>query len=128
MAKTRAPSSTPEPIGSPDIPAEMNAALLSAVATAMEAGAKVWFDWQEEMSRFVATRVEADLKLQQALVGCRDVGEVAAIQQEWATATARHYLDGVTRLSRFPSSLASGTATPQPASTPISSEARHAAE
>ena len=128
MAKTRSPAAAPESSAAPKGPTGIDTALFSAVAERMEAGARAWFDWQAEMSRFVATRVETDLKLQQALVACRDVGEVAAIQQEWATATFRHYLDGVARLSRFPSSLASGTAPPQDASTPLSSEARHAAE
>ena len=102
MAKTKASASPPDPVASPDIPAEMSKALLLAATDAMEAGAKVWCDWQEEMSRFVATRVEADLKFQQALVTCRDVGELAAIQQEWTAEAARNYLDEVTRLSRIP--------------------------
>ena len=128
MTKRKTSTAAPETVAPPEGHTDINTALFSAVAKTMETGTRAWCDWQEEMSRFVATRVEADLKLQRALVACRDLGEVAAIQQEWASATARHFLDGMTRLSRFPSSLDSGTAASHQASTPISPEARHAAE
>jgi hypothetical protein len=39
------------------------------------------------------------------------VGDAAALRQEWVVATARHYLDEVTRLSRILAGEAAGSET-----------------
>lgn len=57
--------------------------------------------WQQEVLRFAARRWEADLELSVALAGCRDLGDLVAVQQDWLSSAFRDYTDEGSRLARI---------------------------
>jgi hypothetical protein len=60
--------------------------------------------WQQEMSRFLGARVEADVAAQKSLASCRSLADAAKLQQEWAAATVNDYFNEVGRLVEIASS------------------------
>jgi hypothetical protein len=81
------------------------------VAAWGEAGAsylKACAAWQQEMSRFIGARVEADVTAQKSLASCRNLGDAAKLQQEWAAATVNDYFNEIGRLVEIASSCVPG--------------------
>ncbi len=64
--------------------------------------------WQQEMSRFIGARVEADVSAQKSLAACRNLADAAKLQQEWAAATVNDYFNEVGRLVEIASRCAPG--------------------
>jgi hypothetical protein len=60
--------------------------------------------WQQEMSRFIGARVEADVTAQKSLASCRSLADAAKLQQEWAAATVNDYFNEIGRLVEIVSS------------------------
>jgi hypothetical protein len=59
--------------------------------------------WQQEMSRFIGARVEADVTAQKSLAGCRNLADAAKLQQEWAASTVNDYFNEMGRLAEIAS-------------------------
>lgn len=72
--------------------------MVDAFMHSSEAYTRAWLAWQEEVLRFLGSRLQWDGKVSAAFAKCRTVAELAEIQQDWALRTARDYFDEVGRL------------------------------
>ncbi len=80
--------------------------LLAAWGEAGTSCLKACAAWQQEMSRFVSARVEADVTAQKSLASCHSLADAAKLQQEWAAATVNDYFNEIGRLVEITSSYA----------------------
>jgi hypothetical protein len=64
--------------------------------------------WQQEMSRFLGARVEADVTVQKSLASCRSLADAAKLQQEWAATTVNDYFNEIGRLVEIASNCVPG--------------------
>ena len=78
--------------------------VLSAWGEAGTSYLKACAAWQQEMSRFLGTRVEADVTAQKSLASCRSLADAAKLQQEWAATTVNDYFNEIGRLVEIVSS------------------------
>lgn len=72
-------------------------ALAKAGQTIGEGAAKC----QRELAEFLFARLKADMDMQTAIAGCRDMNDLARLQQKWATAAARDYADEGRKLAEI---------------------------
>lgn len=73
----------------------------AAFRQAGEVYTKACADWQQEVTRFTAARLEEARALQQALASCRTMNDVGKFQQDWAMTVARAYITEATRLANI---------------------------
>ena len=94
-----------------DAPATWNLRLATTMTQTGEVCLKAYLDWQQEVARFVAARLEQDRRTQQSLAVCRNAGDVLKLQQDWALSAIRDYYDEADRLTQIASRIAQvGTA------------------
>lgn len=62
-------------------------------------------NWQQEVSRFVAARLECDGELGRRLLGCGTWNEAVMLQQEWAGRAVQDYLEEANRLASLASTM-----------------------
>lgn len=67
---------------------------------------KACLEWQQEVARFVGARVDQDRQACESLTGCRDLGDLAKAQQDWAMRATKDYLDEAARLTEIASQFA----------------------
>jgi len=84
----------------------LNGAVLRNLTEATQAYTKGCFEFQQEVLRFLGSRLQWDSKVGQALAACTTVGEVAEMQKDWLEATTKEYLDEAGQLFRLGSKLA----------------------
>jgi hypothetical protein len=65
-----------------------------------EAYTQAFVEWQQELGRFTRERLEKNRELHSQLTKCRTMGEVAKVQQDWALAAARAYIDEANQLAQ----------------------------
>ena len=53
--------------------------------------AQVWIELGAEAVRFLCTRLQHDMKAQQAMLACKSMDELRAVQLEFLTAAQQHY-------------------------------------
>ncbi len=87
-----APFSVVGPFGEP---------VVKTIAQAGEAYAKAWLEWQEELVDFTSTRLREGLGFRQSLVGRQTLSDVFKLQQDWAIAAVRAYLDEAGKLTEI---------------------------
>lgn len=75
---------------------------------AREAYLKSCLEWQQEVARFLGARVNANISAQQSLTACRSWADAGKLQQEWAAATMKDYLDESSRLLDIATRCAQG--------------------
>ncbi len=78
----------------------------AAFGQAGEAFTKACLQWQGEVSRFVEARLEEDRRTHSALTECRNLAEVAKLQQDWAATAAAAYFETFNRLASITLALA----------------------
>lgn len=83
--------------------------MLAAWSEAGSSYLKVCAAWQQEMSRFIGARVEADVSAQKSLAACRNLADAAKLQQDWAATTVNDYFNEVGRLVEIASRCAPGS-------------------
>ncbi|TSD82935.1 phasin family protein [Mycobacterium sp. KBS0706] len=81
--------------------APFGAPIAKTFARAGEAYAKAWLEWQEELVGFVSTRLREDLDLRKSIVGQPNLSEAIKLQQDWAIAAVRDYLDEASKLGEI---------------------------
>ena len=64
---------------------------------------KACVDWQQEVARFTAARLDQDRRLQESLVACRNVADAMKLQQDWAFAAIKDYFEETNRLASIAS-------------------------
>ena len=84
----------------------LGGAVANAVARTGEACTQASLEWQEEVVGFVSTRLQEDVELQKSIAGCRHVADLIKVQQDWATAALRAYLDETGKLTEIASRAA----------------------
>jgi hypothetical protein len=111
---------SPQHFGSPSGSIHgVNGPMIDALMHSGEAYAKACLAWQEEVCRFLGSRLQWDGRVTAALAKCRSLTELAEIQQDWARTTAQDYVEEVGRLTQIASSLVPAwlpRAAPRPAS------------
>ncbi len=100
-AQHRVPDST-LPFGAT---AAMNGPMLEALMHSGEAYTKACLAWQQEVYRFLGSRLNWDGRVTAALAKCRTLSELAEVQQDWAMTAARDYFDEANRLAQIASSF-----------------------
>ncbi len=83
-----------------------NGALLENVTQATQAYTKGCLEFQQEILRFMSSRLQWDSKVGQALASCKTVAEVAEVQRDWLDSTTKEYVDEAGQLFRLGSKLA----------------------
>lgn len=79
----------------------LNGSLLSVFTNTGEAYAKAWLEWQQELMRFVSSRLQWDGRVGEALAKCKTLSDVVEVQKDWAMTTAQDYFDEVSRLTQI---------------------------
>jgi hypothetical protein len=67
-----------------------------------------WIAWQQELARFFSARLDVDIAAQKSLTACRNWTDAGKLQQEWAAATMKDYLDESGRLLNIAMRCAQG--------------------
>ena len=83
-----------------------NGALLENVTEATQAYAKGCIEFQQEILRFITSRLQWDSKVGQAFASCKTVAELTEMQKDWLESTTREYVDEAGQLFRLGSKLA----------------------
>ena len=91
MADTRA-KTKPSPLTSAVLPGLQGSLALGQ--TAMQA----WMDMGMESLRFVSERLQEDIKTQQALLQCKSLDELRAVQAAFFKAAQEHYMAEATKM------------------------------
>lgn len=65
------------------------------------AGASFWLEMMTESGRFIAQRLEEDLKAQQAFLGCKTPAEVLQVQADYCETAVEQYAAEVGRILEF---------------------------
>jgi hypothetical protein len=89
-----------------------NSKLTTALGHAGAAYTEAWLEWQQEVARFVGTRIDEDRVVQESLSECRDLHDMAKAQQDWAMRAAKDYISEATRLTQIASRFAQIAVTP----------------
>lgn len=89
--------------GSNGFPALLPFSFDSAMACVMaaQAGAQACMEWQQELARFAAARLQEDLRVPASLASCRDVGDLVSVQQKWLDTATQDYMTEGERLMRI---------------------------
>ena len=94
------------PTGLTAVPlAWFDGSFLESFTRTTEACGKAYRAWQEEVVRFTSERLERDNEFGRKLVACRDWGDAAKLQQDWAAAMAQDYLSESNRIIQLASKL-----------------------
>ena len=98
---------TPYPSFTPFVPAVSPFAnpMFDIFTAASESYARACQAWQQEIVRFTVNRFQNDSVFGQKLATCQNWTDAAQIQQEWAAAMARDFMDEGNRLAQLASSL-----------------------
>lgn len=83
-----------------------NGNFATALAEASAAYTQACLEWQQELVRFVGTRLDQDRQTQESLTDCHDLADLAKAQQDWATKATRDYLSEATRMTQLASQFA----------------------
>ncbi len=95
----------------PDMPtpfppvAALNGQFVEAFMHTGEAYAKACVEWQQEILRFMGSRLQWDGRVGEALAKCKTVSEIAEVQRDWAMSTAQEYFDEANRLAQLATRL-----------------------
>lgn len=89
-----------------------NGKMAAALGQAGAAYTKACLEWQQEVARFVGARLDQDRLAQESLTNCRDLGDLAKAQQDWATKATKDYLDEAARLTELASQFARAAMAP----------------
>ncbi|TSD82856.1 hypothetical protein FFK22_040895 [Mycobacterium sp. KBS0706] len=73
----------------------------NAVVQAGKPYVQASLEWQEEVVGFVSARLREDLDFHKSIAGSRNIADVIKLQQDWATASLRAYLDESGRLAEI---------------------------
>jgi len=106
MSKPATPPPGPDIIAAFEPLTAWNGAVLRNVTEAAQVYAKGGFEFQQEVLRFLGSRLQWDSKVGQALAACKTVGEVAEMQKDWLEETTKEYVDEAGQLFRLGSKLA----------------------
>ena len=79
----------------------LNGATATAMAKASESFGHRCMEWQQEMQGFISRRVKADMNLPTSFAACRNLPELAKVQQEWFVTATEAYLNGANRLTEI---------------------------
>lgn len=66
-----------------------------------EAYAQACLACQQEVLRFLGSRLQWDSRVTEAFAKCKTLSEVADVQRSWAMETAQEYFDEATRLTQL---------------------------
>ena len=77
----------------------LGGAAANAVARVGETCTQASLEWHEELVGFVSSRLQETVELQKSIAGCRHIADLIRIQQDWAAAGLRAYLDEAGRLT-----------------------------
>ena len=69
-------------------------------------------EWQQEVARFVGTRVDQDRQVWESLTDCRDLGDLAKAQQDWTISATKDYFDEAARMTEIASRFGRMTMAP----------------
>ena len=109
----------PFPSFTPFVPAvsPFSNPMFDIFAAASESYARACQAWQQEIVRFTVNRFQNDSVFGQKLATCQNWTDAAQIQQEWAAAMAKDFMEEGNRLAQLASTLgAEMTAAATPAS------------
>lgn len=97
----------PYPSFTPFVPAvsPFSNPMFDIFAAAGESYARACQAWQQEIVRFTVNRFQNDSVFGQKLATCQNWTDAAQVQQEWAAAMARDFMDEGNRLAQLASTL-----------------------
>lgn len=78
-----------------------NGPMLDGFMRSSQGWAKASLDWQQEVMRFVDARLRVDEQLGTAMAACKNLGDLAEVQRNWAMATAQDYFEETQRLAQI---------------------------
>jgi hypothetical protein len=105
MAKHATPSDRSDVTSFPLTPA-FNSAFLDTFTRTGETCAKAYLAWQDELFRFMASRLQRDGKVSQALASSKMLDEAAEVQRDWLQSTVQNYVDEANRLTQLAAKMA----------------------
>lgn len=79
--------------------------MIDALLHGSEAYAKAALAWQQEVLRFMGSRLQWDGRAGEALGKCRTLTEVAEVQRDWAMSAAQDYFEEANRLIQLAAKL-----------------------
>jgi hypothetical protein len=88
------------------LPPQAAGAMSSLLARNGRMAAEALSAWQDELRSFATERMQANLDLQSAIAGCRNLTEVVALQRDWAVATTQACMEESRKLTELGASLA----------------------
>lgn len=83
-----------------------NSTLVDTLTRTGETCAKACLAWQNELFRFMTSRILWDGKVGQALVSSKTLGEALELERNWLQSTVQDYVDEANRLNRLAARLA----------------------